>query len=210
MNGMIIVTGWLKRKNNSNMHCSYKKIIFLIVGLNLLNYSCNCNNESRTPAKYINYSRIVNSKYSKDSLLVEGKLKFFLNKKSDFFNNSAYFEHTQIQIDTIIYSPDFNKMAIFVIVQNPVYRQLVPDKNFSFYYDATCYIGIREKDSINLKWLGPGFTNSIDKKKLSQTIRYYYFKEFAVDDTSNGNIYRYNLNDKRFWETSVWQRIEKN
>jgi hypothetical protein len=135
-------------------------------------YSCDrMKQKKHTPKEFLNYTVIKKEDYTKDSIEVVKQLKGFLLKQEDFFNNKAYFDSTQLIIDSIIYSPDFNKLAVFIITKNPVHRHLVPDKNYDWYYDATCYLGIRKNDTINLGFIGPSFTNSYNKSELSSIIR---------------------------------------
>lgn len=161
-----------------------------------------------TPKEFLNHTIIRQEDYTKDSVEVIKQLKAFLIRHEDFFYNKAYFDSTQLIIDSIIYSPNFNKLAVFVITKNPTSRQLVPDTNYDWYYDATCYLGVRQKDSISLSWIGPSFTNSYNKNELSSIIRDYYFTNFATKDTVGLYTYKYNLNDIRFWDSSIWKEIE--
>jgi hypothetical protein len=121
-----------------------------------------------------------------------------LLNREDFFNNTSYFDLTAIIVDTIIYYSDLNRIAAFIIIKNPSYRQLIPDKKYNWYYDGTCYVGEKLKDSLRLSWIGPSFSNSVNKEKLSAILKDYYFTEFAGNDTTVPNACKYNLNDVRF------------
>lgn len=182
--------------------------ILLIIASPFL-YSCNGVKQKKyTPKEFLNHTVIGPEDYTKDSVECINQLKFFLLNKKDFFHNKAYFDSTQLIIDSIIYSPDFNKMAVFVVIKNPVYRQLIPDKNYEWYYDATCYLGVKKSDSINLSWIGPSFTNSHNKSELSGILRDSYFTDFATKDTVGLHTYKYNINDVRFWDCPIWKEIE--
>jgi hypothetical protein len=167
-------------------------------------FSCDSRLKKYTPAKYLNNTKINSGDYSQDSVLLVKELYVKLFNHEDFFSSTEYFDSTRLIIDSIVYSPDYKKMAVFVIIKNPTTRQLVPDEKHQWYYDATSYLGIRNDDSIKLKWLGPNFTNSTNKEELSELIRDSYFTEFATDDPK----YPYNLNDIRFWECPVWKKFE--
>jgi hypothetical protein len=181
--------------------------MFLIIAYTLLS-SCNgiMQQEKGTPKKFLNHTVIKKENYTKDSLEIEKRLKVLLAKHEDFFYSKAYFDSTEFIIDSIIYSPDFNKLAVFVITKNPIYRQLIPDKNSEWYYDATCYLGIRQYDTIALSWIGPVFTNSSSRQSISNDIRDACFKTFVTKDTTDA--YDYNLNDARFWHSSIWKKIK--
>jgi hypothetical protein len=164
-----------------------------------------------TPDRFLN--KTVNKKedYTKDSLTILYELKNLLlrHEHGDFFYSKEYFAGTEITVDTIVYSPDLNKLGILVLTKNPTSRQLAPTKDKMWYYDAGTYLGIRQGDSISLSYLGTGFVNSTDKKELSNDIREACFRTFVSKDTTQKYSYKYNLNDTRFWTSSVWQKIEE-
>jgi len=162
-----------------------------------------------TPDKFINKTVVKKEDYTKDSLTISAKLKDLLVQHEGFFYSTEYFEGTDIIIDTIIYSPDFNKLAVLVLTRNPTSRQLMPTENGMWYYNATSYLGIRQRDTISLSHLGPVFTNSTDKQEQSNYIRQACFRTFVSKDTTEKYAYKYNLNDVRFWTGSVWQQIEE-
>jgi hypothetical protein len=95
-----------------------------------------------TPKEYMNHVKIKAGDYTKDSIALLEQLKILLVKHKDFFYSNAYFDSTILIIDSILYSPDYNKLAVLLITKNPTYRQLVPDKSNNWYYDATCYLGV--------------------------------------------------------------------
>lgn len=190
-------------KKTSIMLQTFLIIIFPFI------YSCNGENQKKATSKdFLNHTIIKKEDYTKDSIEVIKELKASLQKQEDFFQNKAYFDSTQLIIDSIIYSPNFNKLAVFVITKNPVYRQLMPDKNYEWYYDATCYLGVRENDSISLSWIGSSFTNSYNRVELSGIMRDSYFTGFATKDTIGLHTYKYNMNDVRFWDCSIWKEVE--
>ena len=162
-----------------------------------------------TPDEFLN--RTVNNKkdYTKDSLLILQELKQLLLQHENFFYSKEYFDGTDIIIDTIVYSPDLNKLGILILTKNPTSRQLMPTKNAEYYYNATVYLSIRQKHTFELSWLGASFTNSIDKQELSNDIREACFRTFVTKGTTERYAYKYNMNDKRFWTSSVWQKIEE-
>jgi hypothetical protein len=164
-----------------------------------------------TPDQFLNKTVTRKENYSKDSLTISAKLKDLLlrHENEDFFYSKEYFEGTDIIIDTIIYSPDLAKLGILILTKNPTSRQLLPTKEKDYYYNATAYLCVRQQDSLSLTWLGPSFTNSTDKSELSKDIRKACFRTFVSKDTTEKYAYKYNLNDSRFWTSSVWQKIEE-
>lgn len=191
------------------MRITYNFIsFFLITGM----FLCFCNGmrlKKYTPKEFLNYAIAPRDIYIKDSTEIIKQLTLFLLKREDFFSNSAYFDSTQLMIDTILYSPDFNKLATFIIIKNPTNRQLVPNMKYTWYYDGTCYLGTKQHDTLVLGWLGPSFTNSFNKIELSAIIRDAYFTSYATRDTISAFSHKYNLNDMRFWSSIIWKQIEE-
>lgn len=155
-----------------------------------------------TPKEFLNHTTVDQSLYNKDCSKIIDQLRKSLLKREGFFHNSAYFDSTQLIIDSIVYSPNLKKVAFLVLIKNPTSRQLMPDKRYNWYYDASCYLGLRKGDSITIKWMGPTFTNSYDEQAISNDIKEACFRTFVSDDS----VYKYNLNDVRFWESPVWKK----
>jgi hypothetical protein len=162
-----------------------------------------------TPDKFVNRTNISINDYNKDKFKLISQFKDLTIKHVDFFYSKEYFEGTEIIIDTILYSPKYDKLAILIITKNPTSRQLMPDKNESWYYNATTYLGVRQNDSISLSWLGPNFSNSTDLSKISNILKEACFRTFVTKDTIGEFAHKYNLNDIRFWTSSEWQKVEK-
>lgn len=198
-------------QNNNCFKMNKSLTIFhmLLVLFFIFFYSCEgAKHKKNTPKEFLNHVMIAKEDYTKDSVDIIIQLKGLLLMQEDFFHNKSYFDSTQLIIDSIVYSSDFNKLAVFVITKNPVHRQLIPDRNYDWYYDATCYLGIRQNDTISLSWVGSSFTNSYDKKELSSIIRDSYFTDFATKDTTGLHTHKFNMNDVRFWNSSIWKEIE--
>lgn len=196
-----------------------KKTIFIIISIVVLGATfyyfkyiygwMEFRKNTDTPSQFLSKTSARQEDYTKDSSTISHNLKTLLLKHEDFFYSKEYFDGTDIIIDTIIYSPDFHKLAILFITKNPTARQLMPIKNEDYYYNATAYLGIRQNDIISLSWLGPNFSNSTNRKELSKNIRQACFRTFVSKDTTELNAHKYNLNDIRFWTGSEWKKIEE-
>ena len=161
-----------------------------------------------TPDKYINRTIIPTENYQRDeSALILQFNDMKLNHKG-FFSSKEYFEGTEIIIDTILYSPEYDKLVVLMIAKNPTSRQLRPQKSELWYYDATSYLGLRQNDSIFLSQVGSNFSNSNDLLALSDILRQASFRTFVSKDTTAINSHKYNLNDIRFWKSPEWEEIE--
>jgi hypothetical protein len=184
-----------------------KKSIILLSAL-LIFISASC--KEKTPKEFLNNVVVNKEEYKKDSIEIIRQLKGFIVGHENFFYSKEYYDSTQLIIDSIIYSTDLNKMVVFLITKNPTSRQLIPDDKYIWYYDATCYLGIRQEGSIILSLIGPSFSNSNDKDKLRQMMHDTYFSEYAQIKDTNGEFrYKYNIGDVRFWDCPIWKEIEE-
>ncbi|SIO55548.1 hypothetical protein [Chitinophaga niabensis] len=174
----------------------------------LLNSSCGEVRLKRfTPKEFVNNVNVPRAQYIRDSIQIQDTLKSYLKEHRYSFYSKEYFDSTQIIIDTIIYDNSHKKFIVFVMVKNPTNRQVQPNSNW--YFDATSYIGAKSGEDIRLAWVGPNFSNAVNQSELSNIIRSAYFTEFATSDTIGNNMYKYNMNDTRFWQSSIWEKINK-
>ena len=178
--------------------------------LPLLVGSCNYHSEVAekiyTPSEYINDVTVVKQKYAEDSLLVIRQLNRLLQLHKESFYSTEYDNLTEISIDSLIYNENLNKIVAFILCNWKISSKL-PANNDRF--DAYCYLGVRDpqQHTISLKWLrrfNP--TNWKNKSEVASLLRDMYFTEFAaIKDTNGAYLYKYNLNDKRFWNSLVWR-----
>jgi hypothetical protein len=100
-----------------------------------------------------------------------------------------------------------------VIAENPVYRNPHSDSKLHYYYNADCYLGKRlfgDSSLFDLKNIGPvSIINFDDKASAGEAIRESYYSELTTFLNSDRTpLYDYNVNDKRFWESSKgWKRV---
>lgn len=180
--------------------------IFFVI---LLSSGCIWNNG--VEKKWKNYAPIEKESYRRDSIQIMKLLWDELKIHRGFFESKIYTASTQIIIDTIIYSPNFQKIAVFILSKNPTYDPISFKVNPEWAYNATCYLGKRKNDSLVLYSSGPTFTNSTDKKELIKISRAGYFTIFSKFRDGNGEYrYKYNLGDVRFWSCPIWKEEEEN
>lgn len=187
----------------------YKVIIIFILSLIVL--SCT-ERKIYTPEAYRNNVKIDADGYAKDKDVLVHQIRGLIDKHEQSFHSKEYYDSTELQIDTILYSKDYQKVILFVLTKNPIHRQLKPAKNYDWYYDAFCYLGIREKEGFKLKWMDSySLINFYDRKKASEGIKDTYFTEFATLKEVNGEYKdKYNLDDKRFWDDPFWRKYFEN
>ena len=182
----------------------------LIFATLIITVSCNFGTgvgETRiTPKEFLNSTGINQVIYNRDKDTVITQIQHFLSTHTKSFYSEEYFDSTILGIDTILYSPNQEKIAVFIYTKNPISRQLYPNLKYKHYYDASCYLGKRQKDTFDLKWLDRfRLINFYNQQEVTNGLRKMYFTEFATlkngDDTYTYNV---NLDDKRFWNCYAW------
>jgi hypothetical protein len=192
-----------------NRQTMFKAKIFLIFAL----FACNGNSQQVvTPREFLNRVTVEESVYSQDSAVIVADLYAKMKNHEASFSNREYFDSTILVVDTIMYDSTLNKIALFVIAKNPTYRNPYSTSELPHYYNASCYLGKRmslDSSRFELKNMGPfSIINFSDKELVRRAIREYYFLELAtVLNEKNQPRFKYNLDDKRFWESSTgWKR----
>jgi hypothetical protein len=175
--------------------------------------ACNGTSQKKeTPQDFINNVIVDSAIYSKDRMAILDSLYMKMKKHEASFTNPEYYDSTELSVDTIMYDSSLNKVAVFVIAKNPTHRNPYSQSKSPFYYHANCYLGKREyadSSMFELKPLGPfSLINFDDKQTILTAISEYYFFELAtVLDENNQPVFKYNLNDKRFWDSPTgWRR----
>lgn len=192
----------------------FKVYIILLIYFALV--SCNGNGQQlETPKEFINHVTVGTKLYSKDSIAILSALYTKMRNHQESFTNSEYFDSTILLLDTIMYDSSLSKIAIFVIAKNPIAKNPYSDSKLPYYYNASCYLGKRkfiDSSSFELKQLGPFSLANFDSDVIiKQAIRNYFFLELAtLLDEKNQPVFKYNLNDKRFWDSATgWRRMFK-
>lgn len=157
------------------------------------------------------YSLVSDSLYKSDSIQIIEMLRSDLKFQREGYTSKEFYDGTNIYIDTIIYSPLRDKFVIFVITENQSSRKLLPEQTLKWYYSGDCYLGKRySPDSIFISLSGPRLTNGVTKKQIKNDMYDTYFTTFSKFKDSNGKSkYKYNLGDVRFWNTPIWDELEK-
>lgn len=185
----------------------FRCIIFCLLSF----ASCTGNSQQvETPKDFINNIVVDDSVYTKDSTTIVAALYSKLQNHESSFYNKEYFDSTKLIIDKIFYDSTKNKIAVFVLVENLMNRKKYPNLNYKFYYDAYCYLGKRTEAGIfELKWFSTlSLINFYDKEEISDVIERRFFTELAaIIDGDDQPVYKYNLNDKRFWTGPGWKKF---
>ena len=190
-----------------------KRLLLIALLFSMATFSsCKFGTGHDTPKEFLNEVKVDKAIYTNDKVAINNQLINYLSTHDQSFYSKEYFDSTVLTIDTILYSEDKNRIAVFVFTKNPTSRQLDPDKKDKWYYDAYCYLGKRQTDTLDLRWLNRyNLINYFHQELVVKRLRELYFKEFSTwkntDDT-----YRYgvNLDDKRFWNCFVWEEYYGN
>lgn len=188
----------------------FRIIVFFLLAL----ISCNgSSQQKKTPKEFVSEVVVDKAAYSRDSTAIVADLYQKMKNHEASFTNPEYYDSTVLMVDTIMYDPSLNKIAVFVIAKNPTYRNPHSDSKLPYYYNANCYLGKRtqvDSSIFKLKQLGPfSVVNFDDTQEIRQAIRDNYFLELAtVLDEKSQPVFKYNINDKRFWNSPTgWKRM---
>ncbi len=126
----------------------------------------------------------------------------------------------RIWCDTILYSPLRTKLFAIIVVRNPVPESELTDERRSrpYSYAARAVVGFRT--SVAAKWQIYPFEQYAayysDPTRAIRGARRYYFNELAADGEYIANSagtelvpakFRYNVDDPKFWDSSlVWRK----
>ncbi|PRD44094.1 hypothetical protein C5745_19730 [Sphingobacterium haloxyli] len=174
------------------------------------NYDVGRDARIRTEETFKSRMIVEENIYRRDSLQVLANLKGYLQRHEQSFYNKSYFDSTELLLDTILYSPDIKRLVVFVLARNPTSRQFQPNTEYAWYYDGFCYLGIRENDDIRLNWFRRfNLINYYDEQEAKNDLKEYYFTRLAsAKDTDGSLIYKFNVDDSRFWDGPVWKVMD--
>jgi len=100
-----------------------KILLFFSTYILILFIQCS-RKKTSTPKEFINNVLVSDSLYKLDSYRLIKDFKNKIVERSGSFYIEEYFDSTEIFIDSIIYNPEHNKIIVFVIVRNPIYRRM--------------------------------------------------------------------------------------
>ena len=195
-----------------------RKEIFILLLLSVQMICCQNKTIKPTPKEYISNVKAPKDLYLKDSIRLVKSIKKEIKEHKGGYHSKAYDSFTKIIIDTIMYSPDYDKL-IFFVIDKKENKKIYPD-NFTekqvndlinnghtkipyngYHFTGKAYIGLRNNDVLIVKHFGittAHYNNIFDVKKRQKNV---YFKEYSAVKHKG---YEYNLDDKRFWNKDIW------
>lgn len=172
-----------------------------------------------TPTEFKSDVRASEELYSKDSISLVKLIKEEIKEHKGSYYPKPYDENTQIIIDTIMYSSDYNKLTFFIIDRKEnkkIYpdnftkkevNELIKDGHTKIPYDGhhflgKAYIGIRKNSDLLINnYFRISTPHYNEMKEAKERLRESFFKEYSAIKHKG---YEYNLDDKRFWDKKIW------
>ncbi len=186
------------------IHASKGKKIILFILISSIFFSCYDIKYPKTAKKYQNKTILDKSIYTKDSLYLIQLVKGLISYNIRPFRPENQFDSlTQIEIDTILYSPDTLKMTAFIVTKNANGKNPYMERPPGFHYNADFVLGFRA--STDSLWrIIPTSILSMNyyknKEKMLKRYHEYFFREVKATPK-----FEYNLDDIRFWHSSIWE-----
>ncbi|MBE9576078.1 hypothetical protein [Flavobacterium proteolyticum] len=199
-----------------------KKIILLLFVSYFLIY-CQKKTEKLTPVKYISKINIEKQIYSKDSLTLVSSIQKDISEHKGGYHSKTFDAETLIIIDTIMYSPNNERIFFFVITKSQnkkLYPKEMSEQEMSeaskysnlaldgSHFQGKAYVAYKKNDTI-LRTQFYGITTSEYEniESVRQRQRNIFFKEFSA---VNEKGYEYNVDDKRFWDNDYfWDKMNR-
>lgn len=197
-------------------------IIALLLSFQIV--SCQERKVKLTPDELVSKVEVPSEFYSKDSFELKKLVKLDIKEHKGGFSAKIYDEFTEIIIDTIMYSPDYEKLVFFVIdkIENKkTYPANISQEEIKaienqtklvyhgYSYEGKTYVGIRDNNLLRIDFLGMtiGKFKKEELNKLRKRQRQIFFEEYS---TVNEKGYEYNVDDRRFWNNvNFWDNVRK-
>lgn len=194
-------------------------IFFLVCNLG----SCQQKIEKPTPMEYISKVNVPIETYTIDSINLVKSIKKDILEHKGGYHSKAFDSENVVIIDTIMYSPNNERIFFFVITKG-LNRKLYPRgmseqemieaskySNLSldgYHFQGKAYVGYK-KNGLIFKTQFYGITTAEyeNKESVRQRQRQIFFNEFSA---VNEKGYEYNINDERFWDNqNFWDKMYK-
>lgn len=187
-----------------------------------------------TKKEFKSLVQVSKKQYSKDSLVLVSIIRDRINSHKEPYSNAIMVNGnnvfindslTRIQIDSIFYSPNFNKIAFLVIVENDnkkLYKGITKKEannlekhgNLPYegsHFDGNSFIGKKTENSFDVYFYKHSFTNSKSYKQNSILLREATLNRLDNNNNNNNNNKSdINFDDIRFWNSKDWQLILSN
>lgn len=185
--------------------------------------SCQNKVVNETPKEYIAKVNVLSETYRKDSLELVNAIRKDIEDHTGGYKSKIYDTESKVIIDTIMYSPNNERIFFFVITKGKnrkLYPQEMSDQEMieaskytrqsldGFYFEGKAYVAYKKNDLIFMTQFYGITTARYDNiKSVRKRQRQIFFKEFS---SINEEGYEYNINDIRFWENDFfWNKMKE-
>jgi hypothetical protein len=183
-----------------------KTIIFRKIILLLPIIYCCCRVQTSTPKEYLHYNKVNHDVYTKDSIYILSVLNNMVVNNIPPFKSKHFDNSTYVYIDTLIYSPDNKRLALWIITKNSNTKLISTNNKTGYHYNGNCMYASRGDLSANWNVYERSFfevhflKSPIDVRKELFLYSFIYKSTFKRTD----NMPIYNINDIRFWTEITW------
>ena len=172
-----------------------------------------CTYQIPTPDKYKYIDTVSKVQYERNKAELMDSIKVLIKTKGGPYYPDENDSSTGIFVDTILYSPNKEKYASFIITKNSNAKLLDKGKPNEYHYNADGFIGRldRNLDIKDLSWINAySFILNKSLNEASYGIREMFFKEITTrKDLGGESIFKNNLDDIRFWDGPLWHEYYK-
>ena len=158
---------------------------------------------SKTPAEYLYHPNINRTIYQADRLYLKILCNVLLSKNIEPFDNKLLFDKNSILIiDTILYSPNADKLVVFVITQSDMDKEgIIKSDTTKSWFTGFQFYGYRinNKNIIINKYCNYSFSGN-NKNELKDLFYSYALTRKQTDHPFEGQQ-QYNMNDIRLWSS---------
>ena len=169
-----------------------------------------CNTRNPTPDNYKYFNSVSKEQYQRSQAEIKDSIETLIKGKHDPFQPTENDSLTEIYIDTILYGPNKDKYASFIITGNSNDKLIDKGKKEEYHYNAFCFIGKLTTDSTikDLTWVNAhSLVRYKSLKEVSFRIREIYFKEITMrTNLEDKSTFKYNFDDSRFWDGPIWHK----
>lgn len=170
------------------------KILFYSV---FLIFTISCEQKTSTPEEFINTNKVSKEVYEKDLSLLTDAIKVYYDSINNVVNPSYVTELLGAKIDTIFYGNDDKIVLLAILTKKNEYAEK------DIQYVGECYIAYKRNKIEILYQLKYSSTSTESLEEVSEMIRTIYLSEMNYIEG------KYNINDTRFWDSSVWEEAKE-
>lgn len=167
----------------------------------------------QTRKKYFVRTTAPSYIYSKDSVKLLTISRYFMKHSIGAFGGETFYEDKQIYLDSILYSPDLNKLVFWVITKDSTIHltdEKMPDMLFC--YNGHILYAIRKTVNDTLMIREYSFYSNVFNSSYSMAHNGLYNESFInkrISNIKSNPESAHNYDDIRSWKEPMWDEIAK-